>query len=168
MSQAEFRNTFSWQAALALGPKLVSLAEDLPLHEQTGLVMQISELMIELPAMVAQDLVDGTMLRFAPMYRLTAALELIERVYPALDAGDAKLALEALGVRLANSSFTEMIPVPQAAPVDDGDEIVAQATDPAATALVPEPLPEAQPLADPSAIPQYQQVTSVHVQPDSL
>lgn len=166
MSQAEYRNTYSWQAALDLGPELVSLAEDLPLHEQTGLVMQISELMIELPAMVAADLVDGTSLRFAPFYRLIAALELIERVYPALDAGEAKSDLEELGVRLASASFTELVPAPAIAlpaPSDDDDDESAdesadepEAVDPAATALVPEPVETINP------------ETSVHVQPDSL
>jgi len=172
MSQAEFRNTYSWHAALDLGPELVSLAEDLPLHEQTGMVMQISELMIELPAMVAADLVDGTSLRYAPFYRLTAALELIERVYPALDAGAAKSALEELGSRLASASFTEQVPAPAIvlpATLDqDDDEAGAEtdAADPAATALVPEPTPV--PSVESSAIPQSEQVTTVHVQPDSL
>lgn len=162
MSPAEFRKTYSWHAALDLGPELVSLAEDLPLHEQTGLVMQISELMIELPAMVAADLVDGSTLRFGPFYRLTAALELIERVYPALDAGEAKSALEELGARLASASFTELIPAPAIAlpaPADqDDDEAAAEpaATDPAATTLVPNPDETINP------------VTTVHVQPDSL
>ncbi len=167
MSQAEFRNSYSWQGALALGPKLVSLAEDLPAHEQTGLVMQISGLMIDLPAMVAHDLVDGTALRFAPYYRLTAALELIERVYPALDAGEAKSDLETLGVRLASPSFTELVPAPVVAPVDEDETSTEpESTDPAATTLVPQPTPV--PSYEPSATPQSEQVTSVHVQPDSL
>lgn len=172
MSPAEFRKTYSWHAALDLGPELVTLAEELPAHEQTGLVMQISELMIELPAMVAADLVDGSTLRFGPFYRLTATLELIERVYPALDAGAAKSALEELGSRLASTLFTEQVPAPAIvlpATLDqDDDEADAEtaAADPAATALVPEPTPV--PPAEPSAIPQTEQVNSVHVQPDSL
>ena len=110
MSQVEYRNTYSWQGAIALGPRLVSLSEDLPLHEQTGLVMQLHEFMVELPAMVAADLVDDTKLRFAPLYRLTAALELIERVYPALDGTQARQDLDTLGHRLSGASFADLVP----------------------------------------------------------
>ncbi len=112
MTQAEYRNTYSWQGAIDLGPKLVSLSEDLPVHEQTGLLMQLHELMVEVPAMVAADLVDGTSLRFAPLYRLTASLELIERVYPALDASMARHELDELSLRLSGPSFNEMIAKP--------------------------------------------------------
>jgi hypothetical protein len=178
MSQAEYRKTYSWQGALALGPKLVILSEDLPSHEQTGLVMQISELMVELPAMVAADLVDGTSLRFAPLYRLMAALELIERVYPALDAGDAKQSLEELGERLATSVFEDVVAVPTLVPAAAPEATQAdngwgepEIVDPAATTLVPAPVsvPVPEPnRIDLSAAPQPEQVTSVHVQPDSL
>ncbi len=163
MSHAEYRNTSSWQDSLALGPLLVSLTEDLPAHEQIGLVMQIQQLMVELPAMVAADLADGTSLRFAPLYRLIASLELIERVYPALDAGTAKQAVEALETRLAGDDFAAAVPAPVPAPIDDESDDTDTAPEPAAVPVLPaaEPVPV-------SAAFQPTEVNSVHVQPDSL
>lgn len=171
MSQAEYRNTYSWLGALNLGPKLVNLSEDLPMQEQTGLVMQLHQLMVELPAMVAADLVDDTNLRFAPFYRLTAVLELIERVYPALDAGDAKKSLDELGERLTTAAFAEsnaqtIEPDPSEVQFDDA-KVVPDTVDPATTPIVPEIAADIH-LLDPLIAPPSGQVTTIHVQPDSL
>ena len=175
MPESQYRNTHSWQSTIELGPKLVRLAEDLPAHEQTGLVMQLHELMVELPAMVANDLVNGASTRFLPLYRLTAALELVERVYPALDAGDAKLALADVALRIGGPTFTESItPVLPVTP--EGDVGSFRAPEPTPIHLeTGEPAPQT-PAYTPevTAAPQHdqtntqpEQVTTIHVQPSS-
>lgn len=175
MPESQYRNTHSWQSVIELGPKLVRLAEDLPAHEQTGLVMQLHQLMVELPAMVASDLVSGTALRFLPLYRLTAALELVERVYPALDAGDAKHALADVALRLGGPSFAESItPVLPVTP--EGD--VGSFRSPGAAPVHLQPGDTAEPItavssevSEPSDHEQTniqpQQVNTIHVQPSS-
>ncbi len=119
MATLDFKQTHSWQDAVELGASLVTLAEALPSHEQTGLVMQLHQLMLDLPTQIAADLADGSRTRFVTIYRLASALELIEMIYPALDTADIHKDFERLSSRLDSDSFHEVISV--AVSVDESE-----------------------------------------------
>ena len=154
MTLPQSRSTYSWTGAIALGPALVSLAEALPAHEQNGLVMQLQQLMVELPAMITHDLVIGGETRHDSVFRLVAALELIDRIYPALDGADAREALDTLAERLSGPNFQEVIAPPAVA--------VAPVAEDAPAADAPISFPDTITLQ-----PTAQEEHVIHVQPSS-
>lgn len=113
MTISDYRETLSWQAAIELGRPLTILTEELPAQEDRGLIMALQSLMIELPAAIGSDLVAGTTMRLGVIFRLQAALELIERVYPALDTAGPKNGLEALMVRTESAGFADVLVKPE-------------------------------------------------------
>lgn len=114
MTIADYRDTYSWQAAVELGRPLTILTEELPAQEDRGLIMALQSLMIELPAAIAGDLVAGTSARLAVIFRLQAAFELIERVYPALDTAASKSGLDAIVERTESADFAAIVVKPSA------------------------------------------------------
>jgi hypothetical protein len=108
MALSEFRDTHSWQGAIDLGPLLVQLAEELPAGETNGLAQQLRQGMVELPAAIALDMLEkDSYTRRAVSLRLLAIIELIDKVYPALDTAQARTKLEKLIDRIASDKLTE-------------------------------------------------------------
>ena len=101
----DYRETKAWQAALELGPRLMSLADDLPATEAMGLSWQLRHLAVDLPAVVADDLMRDRQTRRLAILRLLTALELIDRVYPALDTVSIKRSTESLAELLTGEEF---------------------------------------------------------------
>jgi hypothetical protein len=98
MTLSESRNSSSWQGAIELGPHLMRLAEELPASEAMGLSFQLRQAMVEVPATAATaDLLPETgKARVLPVLKLLAILDLIEKVYPALDTADVRTEAEKL------------------------------------------------------------------------
>jgi hypothetical protein len=190
MTLTDYRNTKAWQAAIELGPQLVRLAEELPAAEQVGLSMQLRQLMVELPAAIALDLLNEGHTSLAVALRLGAALELIERVYPALDAGPARTAVAGLTERVNTPGHLAELAagvVPAAVPVV-AEPASAQPLVPGAVADLPTegeapatpseaaaslaPAPTATVPVTPAPVPgpvpaANEEAHTVHVQPDS-
>jgi hypothetical protein len=153
MTLTDYPKTQSWQTAIKLGSHIIALAEQLPEAEQQGLAQQLRQLMVELPGGIALDLVEGTRVRLPLALRLTAALELVERIYPALDAAPARAMLAELCDRLVSDRFTE---------TTGGSPVAAVAID----LSRPEAAPASeQPESTPDA--PAEPAGSIHVQPDS-
>lgn len=114
MAQANYRQSDSWKAALDLAPKLVALAEDLPASEEMGLSYRLKKIMVELPSAAAHDQLRGTDTRQRVALQLMAAIDLIDRVYPALDTADTRAGAEKLAARL----LEDMAFTPDALPGD--------------------------------------------------
>jgi hypothetical protein len=139
----EFRTTLSWQQAIELGPQLVRLAEELPASEQLGLCWQLQQSMVDLPAAIALDLLeDGSYTRRAAALKLVATLELIEKVYPALDTLQLRKDAQTLVDRISSDRFTEQTGGAKHAPA-------APAPAPAAPAPAPAPTPAPAPASTP-------------------
>jgi hypothetical protein len=147
MTLAEVRTTYSWQATMELAPKLVTLAESLPSQEQAGLVSLLQHLMVDLPGAVAEDLIHGSEHRFGVAMRLSAAVEVIDKVYPALDTLSVRQAVDELVERLDGSNFAEQVPTTAVTPeVDEAEptsESVSEPTAEPAAAIPAEPASEA-------------------------
>ena len=114
MTLSDYRSNPYWKAAVDLGPTLVRLADELPASEATGISQVLRLVAIELPAAIAADLMDGGSTRQAPALKLAAAVELIDKVYPALDTAAGRSAVDALLEKLFASDFGGSAP---AAPV---------------------------------------------------
>jgi hypothetical protein len=106
MSSIRYRTSPYWKAAIDLGPSLARLADELPASEENGLSLSMRQLSVELPATIAADLVAGTTTtRHITVLKLVAALELVDRVFPALDTVSARAAADALAEQLLAPEF---------------------------------------------------------------
>lgn len=111
MPLSDFRDTYVWREAIELSPYLVNLAEQLPASEEHGLSMQLRKIMVRLPASAAYDLGEGNSFsRKIEITRLTAILDIIDKVYPALDTAGARKALEKVVDRMGGPNFGEQTP----------------------------------------------------------
>jgi len=137
MTLSEYRKTQSWQGAIAIGPALINLAEALPASEEMGLSFQLRQLMVEVPAAVANDLMRGTEARHKAVLRLVAAIELIDKVYPALDTASVRTSVDQLADRLTGLAFQEELTPGQAS---------------AAPAPAPAPMPREE-VGEPAGVP---------------
>lgn len=133
MTLSEFRETYSWQGAIALGPKLITLAEELPGSEENGLSLQLRTLMVELPATIAADLMADRKPALAPVLKLVAIMELIDKVFPALDTADTRTQIDELSSRLVSDNFTERTggspAIAQTAPAEPTAPVAAAAAE---------------------------------------
>jgi hypothetical protein len=172
MTLSDYRKTYSWQGAMELAPGLINLAEALPASEEMGLNHQLRALMVELPAAIAGDLIHGSESRHTPSLKLVTAIELIDRVYPALDTAATRTAAEKLAERLTGTNWNEPIggSSPAAVPVIE-DKPAASAEPASAPATEPTPAPEPEP-AEPEpthvAVQPSAPDPESHVQPDSV
>ena len=121
MNQDTFRTTLAWHEALDLAPHLVRIAEQLPESEMSGLAAQLRALAVDVPASIASDLAVSSQAAHVVCLRAVAALEVIERVYPALDTAAAREAADSLLGRVATGNIAEQQARP-AGPVDNDDD----------------------------------------------
>ncbi|MDB5178407.1 MAG: hypothetical protein JWN01_350 [Patescibacteria group bacterium] len=146
MALSEYRTTFSWQQAIELGPQLVRLAEELPGSEQLGLCWQLQQVMVELPTAIALDLLDDSYTRRPVALRLVATLEIIEKVYPALDTqalrGDAQDLIDRIGSDRFAEQTADARPEPAAVAAPAPAPVVSLPAEPqpapASVAVTPE------------------------------
>lgn len=118
----DYRLTYSWQGAVAFSAPLMRLCEELPTIEQFGLVAQIQEMAIELPASIACDIVTGSETRFVSLMRIEAALAVIDRIYPALDASSLMDYIDSLRTQLSANRLRETSRPERKHPIEDFDD----------------------------------------------
>jgi hypothetical protein len=166
MTLNEYRSNEHWKAAIDLGPAIARLADDLPLAEANGLSQTLRLLMVEVPAAVAEDLVVGTKTRQSAILKLVAALELVEKVYPALDTSQPRSAVDALAAKLFSSSFSEGAepPAPKPKPAEP-TAVTVNAGGEIQPTGAPQPAPT--PAAQVPVLAQPTTPQENHVQPDS-
>jgi hypothetical protein len=173
MTLIEYRETYSWQQAIELSPRLMALAEELPAAEAMGLSWQLRQTMVELPASIAGDLLRGTEDRINETLKLVTALELIDHVYPALDTADTRKSADELAARLMSENFAEHVGgvatsvavLPATVPPATTNEPAATPVIPAEVPVVSEPSQEAVAAPTPMNVPITQE-PDVH--PDSV
>jgi len=145
----------------------MQLTEELPASETMGLSFQLRQAMVDVPATAAADALqnagDGRML---PILKLLAALDLIEKVYPALDTADARASVDRLAEGIVGKKFGQKDAgaayLPGATtPASDEHPAAAPAAKPAAPSAVPV-VPEA---STPAAAPAPAS-THIQVSPD--
>ena len=178
MTLDTYRTTYAWKSSLDLAPHLVRLAEQLPEAEAAGLAGLIRTLSADVPGAIATDLVTGSTTAMPAMLRTIGALEVIERVYPALDTAIVRAAADELATRVAGDNFAEAVEVPGAEtaastdtdPVETFDEsespVPAPPAEPTPLAPAPDPTPATPALASaPAPAPAPQSVPVVPAAP---
>src|SRR5262249_21402432 len=135
--------------AVELGPELVQLAEQLPASEEMGLAYRLRKAMIDLPAAIAEDLMEAdSYTRRVQIARVAAALDIIDKVYPALDTGTVRTKLEKLSDRVATARSGEQPP--------GAKKVYLPGSKPHAGPAAPlpkPPLPAAPPKPSPASVP---------------
>lgn len=110
MAAADFKETQAWQSAMALAPALMELAEAMPATEELGLSWQLRQMMVEIPATVAADIAqESEKVTMLPILKLVATLELVDKIYPALDTAKARSASDKLTERILSGHFDEPV-----------------------------------------------------------
>lgn len=104
MAFSDYQQHPAWQQAMDLSLALNELGESLPANEQLALELMASA--IEIPTMVAEDLLSGHKARLGGVLRLQTRLELIDRIYPALDSSRVVRRLDRLMETLQSPDFT--------------------------------------------------------------
>ncbi len=151
MALFDYRKDMVWQAAVALAPQLVRLAEELPAAEELGLSWQLRQLLAELPAAVALDRATGSQTRLSVGLRLSAVLDVLEHVYPALDVAAAHTMVDQVVEQLMSAPIPALPATKVLEPVT-AEPAAIEGEQPASSVAEPSPA---------------QEVTTVHVQPDS-
>lgn len=97
MALSDFRSTDQWRQAIDLAQDIAQLAEQLPAQEELGLGMELRKAMVKLPAAIAVETSPNDIAhRHLYMARIAASLDIVDKVYPALDTGEARTKLEKL------------------------------------------------------------------------
>jgi hypothetical protein len=154
MQVSDVKQTHSWRQALDLGPGLIRLAEDLPASEEMGLSWQLRKLMVDLPTAIAVDLMGRSNDRHDVILRLVAVLELVEKVYPALDTAATRAEADRLIERLTGDQFRESLAAATPPPADEPEEPTdAPAPEAAPEAMPVTPAPSVTPAPAPAPMP---------------
>ena len=109
MATFDYKQSYAWSEAMELSQGVLGLVETLP--ETAGnLAYQLTSLAVKVPGCVAKCLIQNEEPKLGVALRLATAVELVDRVYPALDTGSVQTQVAALLDRMQSPSFTELKP----------------------------------------------------------
>jgi hypothetical protein len=124
-----------WQEALDLASAVVQLCEQFT-DDQNVLAGHLRGLAIDIPASIASDLSHKREPNADPLVRCAIVLELVKKVYPAIDTEAVESGIENIMARIEKNTFTEVKASAPATPVVEPSQIGAPAPVP------PEKTPE--------------------------
>lgn len=108
----DVKKTYAWQEAMELSRELIRLCEEFSDGDRNVLVGHLRQAVVDIPATVAADIKVGRSATMEPAIRLATELELVHRVYPAIETGSVPQKLEALIQRMESVNFVEREPEP--------------------------------------------------------
>ena len=118
MRLEEVKKAYAWQDAIELSKCLVSMCEEFSDAETNVVVWHLRQAVVDIPAAVAADLKAGRSATMEPLVKLATELELVDRIYPAIDISDAEERLQILMNRMESDTYLER----ESAPVQDSEE----------------------------------------------
>ncbi len=122
-----YRDYCAWEEAIVLSQKVHELIEALPADERSALAASLNSAAVNIPTTVALNLVQQQPANIRDVVSLQTQIELVDRIYPALDTGEVAKAANELLTRLQNpTTFRQIIPQPEQveSPVESTDEPV--------------------------------------------
>lgn len=125
------KQAYAWQEAIELSKQLVAVCEEFSDADTNVLVFHLRQAVIDIPAGIAADLQAGSKASMAPMVRLATTLELVKRIYPGIETGDAEEQFEKLWQRMSSAAFAESKPKPAPKKVEAKEEADTVAAAPA-------------------------------------
>lgn len=155
MATEVYRTYRAWEEAIALGLQVHSLIESLPAEERSVLAVSLNAAIVRIPSMIALNLMSNQPADITEVISLQNQIELVNRIYPALDAADIEQSASQLLTRMQDESrFRETIPVPEPPqppavqaepdvataeePEEDESEGAAEASQPTTVRIQPE------------------------------
>jgi hypothetical protein len=128
----DVKKAYAWQEAIELSGELLQVCEEFSSNDNVVLG-HLRQAVIDIPATIATDIKFRRMATMEPVIRLATELELVHKIYPAIDTGEVPEKLAALMERMSTDRFNEREPEPE-------DESAGQ---PEAATESPETEPEA-------------------------
>jgi hypothetical protein len=116
----EVKTAYAWQEAMELAQELVEVCENFS-SDSNVLLGHLRQAVVDIPATVAIDLKFGRMATMEPVIRLATELELVHKVYPAIDTAEVPAKLQALIERMSSNRFVERQPA-EVEPSGEGAE----------------------------------------------
>lgn len=138
-----------------LSEKLIEVCEEFRDPDSNVLVYHLRQAVIDIPASIAADLHAKRWATMDPVIKLSAELQLVHTIYPAIDTGNAEELLNRLITRMQSERFNEREPEPE--PEHD-EEPQIQTEGSAQVEAAP------QPAAGTVVIPHVDGVVSIHPQ----
>lgn len=109
-----YRNFKVWEEAINLSLQVHGLIESLPAGEKSALAVSLNAAAINIPTTIAVNLIQMDSPNIHEVIGLQTQLEIIERIYPALDSADVTEAASTLLARLQDPlNFRELLPQPE-------------------------------------------------------
>lgn len=112
MNYINYKHSYAWQTAIDLIPLVNRLSDDLPAGEGDSLGGELRRTVIDLATGIAVTIMSGSAPKLESAIRLETQLEVIRRVYPALDTSAVEQSLSSLLQRLQSDDYAEMKPLP--------------------------------------------------------
>ncbi len=109
MNLENYQNSYIWKEAVDLADRAQKVSEEIPADAQETLGLALRQSLLEVPAAATMLAMQGDQKHQLPVLKLAAALEMIERVYPAIDLTEAQTALATVTKRLVSPQAAELI-----------------------------------------------------------
>ncbi|HUC20433.1 MAG TPA: hypothetical protein VMR98_02990, partial [Candidatus Polarisedimenticolaceae bacterium] len=103
----DITKAYSWKDSLELSKQLVQLCEVFSDGDTNVLVWHLRQAVVEIPATIAADLSANRPANLEPSIKLMVGLELVHKIYPGIDTGNAEELLQKLLERLRSERFGE-------------------------------------------------------------
>lgn len=113
----EITKAYAWQESLELSKRLVEICEQFSDTETNVLVGHLRQAIVDIPACIAADLEANRPANKEAVVKLLAELELVKKIYPAIETAPADEQLEKLLQRMTGENFGEREPADE-----DGEE----------------------------------------------
>lgn len=104
------KKAYAWRESLELSKRLVQICEEFSDANSNVLVWHLRQAVVEIPATIAADLQGNRGATMEPIVKLVAELELVKKIYPAIETGDADEQVEKLMGRMQSDGFGEREP----------------------------------------------------------
>lgn len=122
-----YRQFKAWEEAISLSLLVHSLIEALPSEEQSALATSLNAAAVNIPTIIALNLTQMQVPEIRDVVSLQTQLELIDRIYPALDTAEVAEAARTLLGRLQEPArFRETLAHEPQDEVEEADEDMAE------------------------------------------
>lgn len=123
----DIKKAYAWQEAIDLSKQLVTVCEEFSDADTNVLVWHLRQAVVDIPSEIAANLQTGKKADLEAMVKLATVLELVQRVYPAIETGDVEARFEKLWQRLSSGAFAEREPQPEGEDAEEVPEIATAA-----------------------------------------
>lgn len=104
------KNSYAWKESIELSLDLIRICEEFSDGDHNVLLSHLKNAVVDIPASIASDIKYSRGANLEPVIKLATELELVHRVYPAVDTRSAPEKVQKLLERMESNNFHEQIP----------------------------------------------------------